>query len=296
MKVLIFGATGMLGSTLFRSLSNDNTLQVYGTVRSRESLQYFTDVQQKRIMADVVAENQTSLLKAYLKIQPDVVINCIGIIKQLPEAKDHLKAISINAQLPHQLSELCQLSQSRFLHISTDCVFSGKKGNYSEDDFADADDVYGRSKFLGEVSATHALTLRTSIIGHELASNRSLIGWFLAEKNEVKGFSKAIFSGLPSIELSNIIQDILLNHPKLSGLYHVAALPINKYELLQLVAQTYNKSINIIKDDSFIIDRSLNATRFNQATGYKAPPWAEFIKRMHHFHTGKHSIKETVVS
>jgi len=283
MKILVLGITGMLGSTLFRVLSNDNRFEVFGTVRSSECLRFFTKSYTPRIISGINAENTDSLLQAYQIARPQVVINCIGLIKQLADGNNPLRAIAINARLPHQLSELCKLTDSRLLHISTDCVFSGNKGNYSESDAPDAKDVYGRSKLLGEVDEPHTLTVRTSMIGHELVSNRSLLEWFLAQKDPVKGFNKAIFSGLPVLELSHVIKNLILNRQNLSGLYHVAGFPISKYELLQLIATTYNKSIDIIQDDSLVIDRSLNAARFNQATGYQPPKWPELIQQMHEF-------------
>jgi len=162
-------------------------------------------------------------------------------------------------------------------------VFSGSKGNYLESDFPDADDLYGRSKLMGEVDYPHAITLRTSIIGHELTGQRSLVGWFLAQQKSVKGFTKAVFSGLPTIELARVVRDVVLPRPELCGLYHVAAKPINKFDLLSLVATTYGKEIEITADESLVIDRSLNADRFKKVTGYIAPEWPELVRRMCEF-------------
>jgi dTDP-4-dehydrorhamnose reductase len=170
------------------------------------------------------------------------------------------------------------------VHVSTDCVFSGAKGHYLETDFPDAYDLYGRSKLLGEVDYPHAITLRTSIIGHELSGNRSLIGWFLAQQGSVKGFARAVFSGLPTVELARVVRDCVLPRPALRGLYHVAAQPINKCDLLKLVAATYGKTIKIVPSEDLVIDRSLNADRFRVATGYVAPPWPDLIQRMFEFH------------
>ncbi len=283
MKVLIFGISGMLGSAVFRSLSNDKDLEVFGTIRQTEQIKHFSPWQAKNILTGINAENDDCLIKAFTQVRPDVVINCVGLIKHLSDGNNPLRAIAINAKLPHQLSELCKLTNSRLVHVSTDCVFSGTKGCYTENDLPDAKDVYGRSKLLGEVHEPHAITIRTSIIGHELSSNRSLLEWFLSQQNEVKGFNKAIFSGLTTVELSKVIKDVILTHQQLSGLYHVAGTPINKFELLQLVAKTYNKQIKIIQDESFVIDRSLDATRFNSVTGYNPPHWSELIACMHHF-------------
>ena len=129
----------------------------------------------------------------------------------------------------------------------------------------------------------HAVTLRTSIIGHELGSAHGLVGWFLSQSGPVRGYTKAIFSGLPTVELAAVIRDRILAAPSLRGLYHVAGAPIAKYELLRLVASAYGKSTEIVPDDRVAIDRSLDGSRFSEATGYTAPPWPELVRRMHDF-------------
>jgi dTDP-4-dehydrorhamnose reductase len=181
------------------------------------------------------------------------------------------------------LAQICTLVGARFIHISTDCVFSGKDGFYTESAFADADDVYGRSKALGEVTYGGYLTLRTSTIGHELQSNYGLLNWFLSQKSSCKGFNKAIFSGLPTVVFAQVIRDFVLKDTQLKGLYHVAAQPINKYDLLKLIAKVYKKEINIEPDDSLIINRSLDASKFNQATGYNPPSWQNLIETMYQY-------------
>ena len=213
--------------------------------------------------------------------KPDVVINCIGIIKQLPNANNHLESLAINSTLPHRLAKYCDAIGAKLVHFSTDCVFSGKQGFYKEEDFPDAYDLYGRTKFLGEVAYENSVTLRTSIIGHELDRSKSLVDWFLSQSGEVKGFSKAVFSGLPTIEVARVVKEYVIPNPNLSGLFHLSVDPINKYDLLNLVATTYGKSINIIRDDNLVIDRSLNSDRFRAATGFKPKPWPELIKDMH---------------
>jgi dTDP-4-dehydrorhamnose reductase len=203
------------------------------------------------------------------------------LTKHKPEASDPLRAISINALMPHRLAGLCKLAGARLIHISTDCVFSGDKGNYAESDFADARDVYGKSKALGEVDYPHAITLRTSTIGHELQSDYGLLDWFLSQNGQCRGYTRAVFSGLPTVVFAQVIRDVVISHAELSGLYHVAAKPINKFDLLKLIAEVYGKVIDIVPDDKLVIDRSLNANRFQLATGYVAPGWPELIKLMH---------------
>jgi dTDP-4-dehydrorhamnose reductase len=194
-----------------------------------------------------------------------------------------LQAIPINSLLPHRLAQLCAIAGSRLLHVSTDCVFSGSKGMYKESEASDAHDLYGQSKYLGEVDYSHAVTLRTSIIGREFTSAHGLIDWFLSQQGSVRGYTKAIFSGLPTVELARVMHDFVLPNPGLRGLYHVSAEPIDKYTLLQQVAQAYGKAIQIQPDERVAIDRSLDSTRFRAATGYAPPPWPELIVRMRDF-------------
>lgn len=283
MKILILGATGMLGNSMFRFLSIDKELDVSVTSRSSSACSYFSKDLADKIVPNVDVKNHDSLVEVLNKVKPNVVINCIGLVQQLADANDPLKALPINSLLPHRLAGLCKLVGSRLIHISTDCVFSGKKGNYNESDFPDCYDLYGRSKLLGEVDYSHTITLRTSIIGHELSGNRSLINWFLSSEGVVKGFRKAIYSGFPTVELARIIKDFVLPNKELHGLYHVASKPINKLELLKLVEEIYNKKIDIIPSDELVIDRSLNSTRFNKITGYNPPEWKELVKNMYDF-------------
>ena len=281
MKVLVIGASGMLGSTVLRVLSEKSDWQVFGTVRDEKVKQFFSEAIGKRIRAGVDVEEQHSLIKVLDQIRPDVVINCTGLTKHKLESEDSLVSIPINALVPHQLAELCKLVDARLIHVSTDCVFSGEKGGYVESDPTDARDAYGKTKALGEVDYPHAITLRTSIIGHELQSKISLLDWFLSQGASCKGYTRAIFSGLPTVVFAQIIRDVVIPHKELSGLYHVAAQPISKFNLLKLIADVYGKTINIEPDDTLVVDRSLDATRFFRATGYVAPAWPELIKTMH---------------
>ncbi len=283
MKILVLGVSGMLGNAMFRVLSENAEIEVFGTARSSSAQRYFAPEMSKKIIAGVDVENQDALTHVFAKVKPQVVINCIGLIKQLAVADDPLQALPINAMLPHRLARLCELGSARLIHISTDCVFAGTNGNYRESDPADATDLYGKSKHLGEVTYPHTITLRTSIIGHELSSSYALLGWFLAQEGQVKGYTKAIFSGLPTVELARVVRDVVLPRSELSGLYHVASAPIAKYDLLKLIADVYGKKIEIIPDDALVIDRSLNAERFKNATGYVAPPWPDLVKRMFEF-------------
>jgi dTDP-4-dehydrorhamnose reductase len=283
MKILVLGASGMLGSAMVRVLSKKSDWHVYGTIRSEKWRYFFSEDLSNRLISGIDVEQNDSLMRAFLRIRPDVVINCVGLVKQLAEAEDPLQTIPLNTLLPHRLARLCELSSARLVHISTDCVFSGEKGAYRETDLSDAKDLYGKSKFLGEVYYPNTITLRTSIIGHELQSSHGLVEWFLSQKETCKGFRRAIFSGLPTVALAELIRDIIILRPELSGLYHVAAQPISKYDLLCLIADVYGKSILISPDDGLKIDRSLNATSFQKETGYVAPLWPELIRLMYSY-------------
>lgn len=282
-KVLVLGASGMLGHAVLRLFAGSPAYEAVGSARSSGVLRALPADLREHVICGVDVENVDSLTRLFARARPDVVINCIGLVKQLADAEDPLAAIPVNALLPHRLARLADLAGARFIHISTDCVFAGTKGMYSESDIADAQDLYGRSKHLGEVDSPNAVTLRTSIIGHELASAHGLVGWFLAQQGGVKGFTRAIFSGLPTVELARVMRDFVIPRPELHGLHHVSADPISKFDLLHLVAQVYGKSSEITPDDGLRIDRSLDSTRFRALTGYAPPSWPELIRAMHEF-------------
>lgn len=271
----------MLGSTLFRKLSTYSSLQVFGTVRDSRSTSFLPAPLHGKLIPNINIEGETDLLAAFAASKPDIVLNCVGIIKQLPSSHNHLESLTINAILPHRLANYSKAMGSRLIHFSTDCVFSGKNGMYQETDLPDAYDLYGRSKLLGEVDYDNSVTLRTSIIGHELNSSNSLVDWFLSQSGNVKGYRKAIFSGLPTIEIARVVGDYVIPDEQLSGLYHLSVHPINKFDLLSIISETYGKRIDITPDDQVEIDRSLNSDRFRLATGFKPKPWKQLIKEMH---------------
>jgi dTDP-4-dehydrorhamnose reductase len=282
MKILVLGASGMIGSAIFRVLSKKNAFEVWGSIRSNKWKDFFSPNQQGRLVICEDLLDQTELNHLFSKIQPDTVINCVGLTKHNKDANDILLAVPLNTLLPHRLANLCKAYDARLVHISTDCIFSGLSGNYAEADLSDAIDVYGKSKFLGEVIyCPHAVTLRTSTIGHELQSSYGLLEWFLSQQGSCTGFNKAIFSGLPNTVFAEIIRDHVIQKPQLHGLYHVGGPPIGKYDLLKLIAAEYGKDISIQSDDTFSINRSLNSDLFSAATGYSPPSWPELIRSMH---------------
>ena len=281
MKLLVIGASGMIGSTVLRVLSETQEYEAYGTVRNDQAKSFFSAKIVGKLISGINAEDHDSLVRLLEETSPDVIINCAGLTKHKAGAENPLLSLPINSLMPHRLAGLCGLVGARMIHVSSDCVFAGDKGNYTEEDFTDARDVYGQSKALGEVHYPHTVTLRTSTIGHEFQSQYGLLEWFLAQEKECGGFTRAIFSGLPTMIFAQVLRDIVIPDLNLSGLFHIAAKPIAKFDLLQILAQVYGKSINIVPNDKLIIDRSLDASRFHEATGYIAPEWPELIKKMH---------------
>lgn len=277
MRVLILGGTGMLGHRLWMDLGR--THETWATIRGpAAALPDLPGIDRGRAIEGVEALQFESVMRAFGEARPDVVINCIGLIKQQKRAKEALPSIDLNARFPHQVATLCAASGARLIHISTDCVFAGTKGMYTESDPVDAQDVYGRSKALGEVvHADHALTIRTSIIGRELWTRYGLLEWFLGQSGAVKGFRKAIFSGFTTATIADFLRDVILPRPGLHGLYHVSAEPIDKYDLLQRVKTAFGRQIEILPDDSVTIDRSLDSSRFRAETGFVPPSWTTMI-------------------
>ncbi|NML47797.1 SDR family oxidoreductase [Ramlibacter sp. G-1-2-2] len=282
-RVLVLGASGMLGNAVLRLLADSPGFAVAGTVRSPGAQRLLPAPLRDKLVTGIDIENADSLARAFAEARPDVVVNCIGVVKQLAEADDPLTAVPINSLLPHRLARLAAVAGARLVHVSTDCVFSGSRGMYTEADFPDANDLYGRSKYLGEVDYPNAVTLRTSIIGHELASAHGLVGWFLAQQAGVKGYRRAIFSGLPTVELARVIRDHVIPDRELHGLWHVSAAPIDKYALLKLVGEAYGRDTAIAPDDRLVIDRSLDSSRFRERTGWQPPAWPDLVRRMRDF-------------
>lgn len=291
MKALVLGASGMLGNAVMRVFSERKDWEVHGTMRSTSSRRFFPSEIANKLHHGVDVEDYDGMLSVFSAVRPQFVVNCIGQVKQIESADDPLRAIPINALLPHRLARLCELVGARLVHISTDCVFSGARGGYRETDTPDAQDLYGRAKLLGEVDYAHAITLRTSIIGHELRSAHGLVEWFLSQERECYGYTRAIFSGLPTVVLASVIRDVVASRPDLHGVYHVAAAPIAKYDLLRLIAEIYGKKIEIIPDDLLHIDRSLNSSRFQEATEFVAPDWPELVMQMHEQRKDKQYVR-----
>ena len=280
MRLLILGGSGMLGHQLWRGLhaQHDTWVTLRRPVADFAVHNLFDEA--KAIQFDDITDD-TALERALGQAKPEAVINCVGLIKQRDEANDEALTLRVNAEFPHRLAKRCGEAGARLIHFSTDCIFAGTKGNYTESDPSDAADLYGQSKHQGEVADAHSVTLRTSVIGHELGTNRALLDWFLSQRGQaISGFTKAIYSGFTTLEMARIVDRILTQHPALSGVWHVASEPISKFALLQLCREKLGWEGVIEPNDEFVCDRSLNADRFNQATGYTPPSWEAMISEL----------------
>lgn len=278
-RVLVLGATGMLGHKVWQVLGR--RFDTWAGVRRVEPHRGTGLYDGPHVIESVNAEDFSSVERAVATARPHAIVNCIGIVKQLKAAKDAVQSITINALFPHQLADLAGTSNARLIHISTDCVFAGTKGHYTEDDFADANDLYGRTKFLGEVGGEGCLTLRTSIVGRELSATTGLLEWFLRHRRgRVGGYTAAYFSGLTTVALARVIGDVIERVPALSGVYHVASEPISKYDLLIKFNRAFHAGIEIEPSDAVRIDRTLNGGRFAAATGLSAGTWDTMVSEL----------------
>tara|TARA_B100001769_G_C21991093_1_gene532680 strand:- start:53 stop:907 length:855 start_codon:yes stop_codon:yes gene_type:complete len=278
MKIYIVGISGMLGSKLFNEFIKLKRLIVRGSSRSLPKI--FND-DRRNIDLNCDVYNLDLIYKNLKKFNPDIIINCIGVVKQKIKKNINEKEIFyINSIFPHELHKISKSLKSKLIHFSTDCVFDGKRGNYSEKNTPNAKDLYGLSKIIGEVDANNAITLRTSIIGDELNSKKGLFEWFMSQKKNCQGYSNCYFSGFPTLEIFNIILKII-KRKKLSGVYHLSSYKISKYDLLKLIAKIYQKKIKIYKNTNIKIDRSLNSNRFKDLIKYKSPSWEKLILEMY---------------
>jgi dTDP-4-dehydrorhamnose reductase len=280
MKVLVVGGSGMLGHKLVQVWKK--RFDVWATLRNNASdYEKFGIFNSRKIIGNVRVEDFSTVEGAIGLVRPEVIFNAVGIIKQLPTSKNVINTLMINSIFPHRLAETAEKSGARLINISTDCVFDGERGNYTETDISNATDVYGKSKNLGEIAGRNCLTLRTSIIGRELGTAHSLVEWFLSNRGKkVKGFVNAIYSGFPTIVLADIIADLIDHQRELNGLYHVSAEPINKYELLRLINEAFRAEIEIEPFTEFRIDRSLDSTKFRNETGFFPESWQKMIQKL----------------
>jgi len=282
-KILILGSTGLLGSTLLKYFSKKNNYKCYGAIRKKSDaikLKYIKDIK----LYKVDYKKKYSIIKVFNHINPNIIVNCIGITKQLVHKNKISEIIRVNSFLPHFLAQIVNFQKKiRLIHFSTDCVFSGTKGNYKETDLSDAQDIYGKSKLLGEITYSNTLTLRTSIIGHELQTKYSLLNWFLDQKKFIEGYKNAFFSGLTTLEIAKVLDKFIIPNTNLEGLYHLSGKKISKYDLLNLIKKVYKKDIKININRNVKINRSLNSKSLQIITGYKPNSWNKIIKEMFDF-------------
>lgn len=281
-RVLVLGAAGMLGHKLVQRLSR--TFTTFGSIRQAtppDGAAARAAYEKAQLIFNIDASVPEHLDRALDAAQPTVVVNAIGIVKQTEAAKDPIAQISINALLPHQIAQACRSRgrRIRFIHFSTDCVFSGQRGPYSEKETPDPQDLYGRSKLLGEVGGPKCLTIRSSLVGRELRGRSSLIEWVMSQRGgRIKGYTGALYTGFTTAAMSDIVARLISDFPDLDGVWHVASEPIDKYRLIQIVNDEFRLGIDIQRDESFLCDRRLDGRRFAEKTQYLAPPWEKMIE------------------
>lgn len=234
-----------------------------------------------RAIVGVAADDLEGVSQAMDRARPDLVVNCVGVVKQADEASDPVPSIIVNSLFPHRLAALCRERGARLVHISTDCVFSGRRGSYGEDDLPDPVDLYGRSKLLGEAAGPGSLTVRTSFIGRELAGGRGLLEWFLSKRGgHAPGFTRAVFSGLTTAAAAEAVLDLGTGDRAIEGVVHLAGPPVDKYRLLVMLRDAYGIDVDVVPDESVVIDRSLNGAMLEARSGWRPPTWEAMIPEL----------------
>jgi dTDP-4-dehydrorhamnose reductase len=281
MKVIILGVSGLIGHKLLQKLSTD--FEVYGTLHREKSKYKNLALFSGQKIIENIDINEFDVLKGVLcAVNPDVILNCVGITKRKMDVNKPLDAIMVNSAFPHRLAKWSRYHKKRVIHFSTDCVFNGKIGNYNETSEASADDTYGKTKYLGEINYDHTLTIRSSFIGQELFDKTELFEWFLSQNGkQIKGFKNTLYSGVSTTYMAIVVKDIILNHPNLSGLYQLAPeKPISKFDLLTLAKKVFNVDVDIIADTDHIHHPTLDASKLRKAINLKVPSWEEMMARM----------------
>lgn len=277
MRILILGATGMLGHKLWQ-LMPQRFADTYATVRARPLLPGSRLFEDKRVIAGVDCTDFPSVAAVLDRIAPQVIVNCVAVTKRREGSGNAEASIALNARLPQQLAGWCGEHASRLIHFSTDCVFTGRTGGYTEMSVPDAEDLYGRSKALGEVAGDGALTIRSSFIGRELAHGTELLEWFLAQRGRrIQGYRQALYTGVSNLFMAQLVGDIIADQPRLTGLYNLASEVVSKFDLLCLARDAFRLDIEIEPDDSFVCRRDLDGSRLRQALGVMPPPWREMM-------------------
>ncbi len=268
----------MLGHMLVRVLSEHH--QVIGTTSSQyDTKSPLAHILDKTNWIDQVdVRNWQTVENAINHAKPNVLINCVGVIKQKMESGNIMDAILINSLIPHQLAATCEKLDIRFIHFSTDCVFEGTPGIKHLTDTPNATDLYGTTKRLGEVNYAPAITLRTGFVGRQLSGSEGLFEWVLSQKGKtVSGYQNAIYSGLTTMALSRVIQQVIEMQPTLSGLYQVASNRIDKYNLITKLNELLQLNLSITQDTDFKCDRSMDGMEFTNLTNIHIPSWEEML-------------------
>jgi len=277
MRVLILGGSGMLGHRLLQALEargHEARATLRGTL---DSYPRRGPLRRDNSIPEVELRDGTRLRQVIAGYRPDTVVNAAGLVLQREDASDPILNIELNSLLPHRAAVYCREYAARLIHISSDCVFSGSRGGYTEADIPDPVDLYGRSKLLGEVGYAPGITLRTSMIGFELNGAHGLLEWFLAQTGTVRGYRRAIFSGLTTIEMCRVIERILSHDSNRHGVYHLSAEPISKHDLLCALRDALHLPVEITPADEPAIDRSLDSSRFREEFRYNPPAWRDMI-------------------
>lgn len=281
MRVVVLGGSGMIGHVVWRELSR-RSVDVWATLRGRRDTSLgagqFANCQ---VLENFDAATPEPALDLLSSLAPTVIVNCIGITKRKPEASDVRPMYAVNALFPHLLARWASHHGARVIHFSTDCVFAGESGRYTERSVMTATDLYGQTKFFGELNYGHCLTLRSSMIGRELHGRTELLEWFLSQEGKtIAGFTKAIYSGLTVMQMSRIVSSLIVDHPALSGVWQVAGPVISKYELLNQCREAFGVDILIRADDTFVCDRTLDAGPFAEITGITVPSWRHMLAEL----------------
>ncbi len=285
MKIVILGSNGLLGNTISKYFFERADYQTIAVLRNYSKLKLFNQKYHKNflIIENILDYNETK--KKLQRLRPNILINCLGITnkEKIENSRQIENIININSLLPHRLQRICAEMGTRLIHLSTDCIFSGSRGLYSENDIPDPTDIYGRSKLLGELDLDNTLTIRKSVIGHELVSRKGLLEWFLNQNSSIQGYKNVIFSGLTVLELAKLIDKYIFPRTDLKGILNISGESISKFDLLKIISDIYNKSIEIIPNQSIKINRTLNSSQFNKLTGYRPNSWPVLIKSMYEF-------------
>ena len=271
----------MIGHKLWQALAAGNNDDIVGTLHGQRDAFARYALFDERIIEQFEAADFEGVTSVLNRIRPSVIVNCIGITKRKSEASDVAKMFMINARFPHHLARWAAGNGARVIQFSTDCVFDGADGNYSERSVVTAPDLYGQTKYFGELDYDHCLTIRTSMIGREITGHTELLEWFLAQRGKcITGYRNARYSGLTTLAMARLLPRIVREHPQLCGKYQIAGPIITKYDLLCQLREAFGLEVKVVPDETFHCDRTLQSDRFVQATGIRIPSWEKMLSEL----------------